>query len=197
MKAIKKENILFFVLILLSACHNNLIDKDYDDKITKDFIKQLIESQEKLYQERSFIHSNCILEQPEWTLIDNEFTSIIQKELKIENKTFLEFQIDLLNDFKIVKELTPNKKIITDLEYNKFNESFKENEFAYIDWLDEMSCKEGFSSISKPIFNEKYNLAVIRYEKVCGPLCGGGVIAIYELIKGKWQQKKIIDNWIY
>ncbi len=178
------------------SCQNHLIDKNYDFKATKKFIKQLIENEKEIHQEKSFISSNCILEHPEWRTFDNEVKLKIQEELGIENKAFLEFQIDLFNKFKITKDLTPKKNIITNEEYIQFNESFNKNEFAYLDWLDKMDCKQGFSSISKPLFNENYNLAIIRFEKICGPLCGGGLLALYEITKGKWKQKKILDSWI-
>jgi len=84
-------------LIFLFSCQNHLID----EKATKKFIRQLIEKE--IHQEKSFINSTCILEHPEWRSFDNEVKLIIQEELGIENKAFLEFQIDLFNKFKIIK----------------------------------------------------------------------------------------------
>ncbi len=184
-------------MIFLFSCRNHLIDEKHDDKETKKFIRQLIKKEKEIQQEKSFINSICILEHPEWRSFDNEFKLKIQKELGIENKAFLELQIDLFNKFKITKELTPQKNIITDQEYIQFNESFNKNEFAYLDWLDKMNCQQGFSSISKPLFNENYDLAIVRFEKICEPLCGGGLLALYEITKGKWKQKKILDSWIH
>lgn len=184
-------------MIFLFSCQNHLIDEKYDDKATKKFIRQLIENEKEIHQEKSFINSTCILEHPEWRSFDNELKLKIQEELGIENKTFLQFQVDLFNKFKITKGLTPQKNIITNQEYIQFNESFSKNEFAYLDWLYKINCKQGVSSISKPLFNENYDLAIIRFERICGPLCGGGLLALYEITKGKWKQKKILDNWVY
>ncbi|WP_157578265.1 hypothetical protein [Tenacibaculum ovolyticum] len=46
------------------------------------------------------------------------------------------------------------------------------------------------------MFNETYDIAMIRFEKICGPMCGGGIIVLYELKNEKWTQKIILENWI-
>ncbi|WP_147405069.1 hypothetical protein [Aquimarina sp. AD10] len=162
-----------------------------------EFINQLLQK-ESLLGDKSFLDTDCIIEQSVWKskLIEDKFKLYIQENLKIENINFLNFQIDLFNKFKITQELVPKKNIIENREYIEFNESFKDNEFAYLDWLEKKNCKKGFSSISKPLFNENYDLAMVRFEKICGPLCGGGVIVLYELKSKKWMQKVVIDNWI-
>ncbi len=193
----KKTYILLHILLFSFSCQNTLTNKDYDKKVTKEFIKQLIESEKKSYQEKSFLSSNCILEQPSWNSFDNKLKLKIEKELGIKDKAFLVFQIDLFQNFLIEKEMIPDINIIKNEEYTEFKQSFNNNEFAYLNKLDRLKCKYGFSSISKPLFNENYDLAIIRFEKICGPLCGGGLISVYEIKKGKWKQKKILDSWIY
>lgn len=162
-----------------------------------EFITQLLQKESSL-KDKSFLSVNSLMEQSTWNLdlIDNEYKTYLQEHLKIKDTTFLNFQINLLNNFKISKEIAPQKNIITNNDYIEFNKSFEINEFAYLDWLEKNNCKRGFSSISKPIFNETYNLAIIHFEQICGPLCGGGLIRLYELKNKKWVQKKVIDHWI-
>ncbi|MEW7292871.1 hypothetical protein ABW637_20145 [Aquimarina sp. 2304DJ70-9] len=189
--------ILLFVLTLFLSCKSDLKRESHDKKITVEFINQLLQK-ESLLGDKSFLDVNCIMEQSVWKskLIEEKFKLYVQENLKIEDINFLKFQIDLFNKFKITQELVPGKNIIKSGEYIEFNKSFKDNEFAYLDWLEKKNCRKGFSSISKPLFNEAYDIAMVRFEKICGPMCGGGVVVLYELKKKKWTQKVVLDNWI-
>ena len=154
--------------------------------------------EEKSLGNKSFIKSNCVLKQPVWNtkLSEPELKSYLREYLKIQDNDFLNFQMDLFYKFEITEELIPEKKIITNAKTTVAKQPSKEDQYAYLDWLEKQDCKRGFFSISKPLFNESYDLAIIRFEEICGPLCGGGVIILYEFKKGKWSKKKILDNWI-
>ena len=184
------------MLIFFLSCNFDL-DKDYDKEKTTEFIRQLLE-EEKSLGNKSFIKSNCVLKQPVWNtkLSEPELKSYLREYLKIQDNDFLNFQMDLFYKFEITEELIPEKKIITNAKTTVAKQPSIENQYAYLDWLEKQDCKRGFFSISKPLFNESYDLAIIRFEEICGPLCGGGVIILYESKKGKWSKKKILDNWI-
>ncbi|WP_435261850.1 hypothetical protein [Tenacibaculum sp. nBUS_03] len=115
----KKIFISLFILIHSLSCKTDLknekpdnslstkevlISKDYDQKITTEFIKQLLEK-EKAHKKNSFLNPNCILEKSKWKLTDKELKLYLGEQLKITDKDFLQLQIDLFNKFIITREL--------------------------------------------------------------------------------------------
>lgn len=185
--------IIFVIFIFLTACDSKMNQLDNDKKASEKIITQLITT-------HHLLNSNAFLENSSWSpVIDDDFKTMIQDELKIEDINHLNFQLKLFKDFKINPELINAKTIITNDEFNNFvklTHLVKNEDYSYIDWLEKKNCRYGFSSISKPIFNESYTVALIDFVKFCGPLCGGRMMGIYELEDNKWKLKKTLVYWI-
>ncbi|WP_442266439.1 hypothetical protein ACSIGC_01640 [Tenacibaculum sp. ZS6-P6] len=179
------------MLLFCISCSSN--DVTHDRKMTNDFIKSLLKNED-------FLKVNGILEVSLWSPdLVKENIDFLSNSLKIRDLKHLNFQLSLLDSFRVPSILIKPKRIITINEYKDFTallELFHKEDYSYLDWLEKKNCKYGFGSISKPIFNEKYDRALIYFEKICGPLCGGGTIALYELEENEWKQKNVIDHWI-
>ena len=116
-------------------------------------------------------------------------------QLKIKDSVHYNLQSKLSSRFKITVDLVPDKTILTEEQFKEFEEKSENGGFKFWKWLDE-NCKNGYCSITKPIFNEAFDLAYVSVGMVCGSLCGGGEERIYEYKNGKWTIKEILGSWI-
>ena len=164
---------------------------EIDNQKTTEFFEDIING--------NFVSdNNCILKNHKWKLFFNvnEFKKYLKGNLKIENETHLDFQIEKYENFVITNKIVPNKNLITNKQFKSFSKSWDIDEFKYLDWLESNNCENGFLSFSRPFFNETYDLAIIYREHICGPLCGGNWTIIYELIDNDWKLKEVIDHTI-
>lgn len=186
----KKINfyILSLIAILILSCKSELKKKDFDKLLTTEFLNQVIKNED-------FIKTDCVLEISTWKLpkFENDFEKYLQETLKIKDTSHLNLQTKLCKDFIITNEIAFGKNILKNEDYISLNQTFKNSEFDYLDWLELQKCKRGFNSISKPLFNETYDYAIIYIENICGPLCGGNWIIAYELKDKKWIQKEVLN----
>lgn len=93
------------------------------------------------------------------------------------------------------KKIVRNKNILTEIQFNEFEEKSKQSGFIFWEWLDE-NCNNGYCFVSKPIFNETFDLAFVEVGTICGRLCGGGEDRIYEFKNGNWILKETIGSWV-
>ncbi|WP_408030554.1 hypothetical protein [Tenacibaculum xiamenense] len=153
-----------------------------------------------ILENENFMNINSIAEiDPSRNQLDEEYKTFVSRYLKIKDLIHLEKEFELYKNFKITPEMVNFKKLIAEEKINDFTKLAgftRDNDYKYIDWLISNGCKYGFGVISRPIFNEEYNMAIIRLETVCGPLCGGGLIAIYKLHNEEWAVEKILDRWV-
>jgi hypothetical protein len=186
------KKIIFYILPLLSTlilcCKSELKTNDFDKHKTAEFFSQVIQNDELL-------RTNCVLETSTWKLseFENDFKIYLHEILNIKDTTHLNSQLKLYKDFIVTNEIASGKKILKKEDYINFNQTLENNEIKYLDWLEHHSCKRGFNSVSKPIFNETFDLAIIHIEEICGPLCGGSWIILFEHKNNKWRQKEILD----
>lgn len=182
----------FYILAIFSTlvlgCKSELKSKDFDTQKTTEFLSQVLPKVE-------FLKTNCILETSNWKLfkLENDFKAYIQENLKTKDTTHLNLQLKLFNDFSVTKEIALGKNILKKQDYDNFKRTFENNDYDYINWLEKHNCKSGFISFSKPLFNERYDLAIFHIAKICGPLCGGSWITIYEFKNDEWIVKEILE----
>jgi len=190
----------FFIAILLylltiscknkSSSNSNRI-KHLDSIKTTELLKQISKDEKKNY-----LAPNCITEKPRATFTTiNVSNKSIKKLLNIKDSIHYKFQLESYKKFRITQDLFPDKNILTEAQFKEFKKKSKENRFSFWDWMDK-NCKSGYCSISKPIFNETYDLAFVKIGIVCGGLCGGGEGRIYEFKNGKWHVKSVIGSWV-
>ncbi len=151
-----------------------------DSKKTKELISQVLIDE----KERAVSMS-----------MTSDFNQTVQKFLKIKDTVHLNLQLKLQRDFIITPDLVTDKNILTQKQFSEFEKQSEKGGFSFWNWL-ESNCYEGYCSISKPIFNETYDLAFIRFGTVCGSLCGGRESCIYEFKNGKWVKVKTISSWV-
>ncbi|WP_028888515.1 hypothetical protein [Tenacibaculum ovolyticum] len=158
-----KSYILSLVIILTLSCKNkSKIETkkniDLDLKKTSELITQIL-----IDKNDSYLSSSCISESRK-PFTSSNFFDIVEKAnqyLNIKDSLHLKNQADFFNDFKIIKRATLNKKVITEKQYNELKSKRK-----FWKWI-EINCEKGYCSISKPIFNETYDLACIQiYQKL-------------------------------
>jgi len=160
-----------------------------DSDKTTELITQILTD-----ERTGFLSSNCISEKPK-AIMPTEFQKYVKEYLKIKDTAHLKLQLELYKKFKITNDLAPNKNILTQKQFEEFSKKTEKGEFQFWDWLDE-NCVNGYCSISKPIFNETFDLAYVQIGFVCGGLCGSGVERIYEFKNGKWIEKESFGGWV-
>ena len=165
---------------------------ELDAQKTTELITQILQQ-----ESNGYLMSSCITEKPRAVShpMFSNFIEYIKDNLKIKDTIHLNSQSRLYNKFKITADLVPKKIILTKKQFEEFEQKSENGGFQFWDWLD-TNCENGYCSISKPIFNETFDLAYIQIATVCGRLCGSGEERIYELVNGKWIEKESFGNWI-
>ena len=190
--------ISFLYLILSFGCKTkSYVDlnqkKKLDEKYSTELITQVVEDEKE-----SYLIADCISEEPRIVFYSmySDTDEYLKKLLKIKDVNHYNSQIKSFKDFKITSEIVPNKNIMTQKQFADYEEKAEKEGINSMFWMKQ-DCAKGFCSISKPIFNETFNLAYIEVSKYCeGMFCSGGEARIYELVKGKWEIKKMLYNWI-
>lgn len=102
-------------------------------------------------------------------------------------------QIELFSAFKIADKILPNWNIITEKELGLYKISSVDTSTWGSLLID---CSIGYYAFSKPIFNEKYDNAIVGLGIICERLCGGGLTPVYKLVNGKWKAEREISSWV-
>ncbi|WP_034257671.1 hypothetical protein [Altibacter lentus] len=135
------------------------------------------------------INFDCIYEKT--TFFENtpeyDYYSQLLKHLKISDSTHLNNQIIKYEKFLFNEEYSLGKKIIPD-SLTPTNRQELETIRQYI----KNNCPNGALVISRPIFNETFELAFIIYS---GEFGGSG--NIFEYKNENWEFVKSIYDWIY
>ena len=166
--------------------------KELDSQKTKELIRQILKDENKGY-----LSSSCITEKSKAILkpMVTNSDEYVKNNLKIRDTIHYELQKQLYKQFKLTADLVLEKNILTEKQLGIFKEKSKNGDFRFWEWL-QTSCEDGFCSISKPIFNETFDLAYVQIGKVCGSYCGGGEERIYEFKNGKWIEKESLGTWV-
>ena len=189
---------LTLILILVglisegSAFTDNQEIGTIDEKKTTELISQIL-----VDQAEDYLSSSCITEIPRATtpIKIKKFDKYVQSILKIKDTVHLGEQMNLYRHFKITPDLVPNKTILKEDFFESIKLKAENSEKSFWEYL-EVECDGGYSSIAKPIFNASYDKAVVQYGRVCGGLCGGGEISLYQLENGKWKKIKVLNYWV-
>ena len=188
--------ISFLILFFNFSCktHNKIdlkISKERDSQKTTELIIQILKE-----ESNDFLKSSCIVEKPITPShpIFSDFNENVKKELNIKDTIHFNMQILLYKQFKLTSDLVPEKNILTVNQLEKFERESENQGSIFWEWL-ELNCKNGFCSISKPIFNETFNLAYVQLGIVYGELSISGEERIYEFVNDKWIKKESIGSW--
>ncbi|QNR25133.1 hypothetical protein [Croceimicrobium hydrocarbonivorans] len=185
------------VLISTFSCKSELDNhevqlRETDSLKTRELINQILEREQKFPR-----FPSCISEKPRAIELRRykQFDQILNTYLDIRDSIHLKIQKEKFKDFKISPELAGKLQIITEYDFEKFENQSKTKGTDFFEILDSL-CVNGYFSISKPIFNETFDLAVVQTGVICGGFCGGGEMTIYEWINGKWLEKEIVSVWV-
>lgn len=159
---------------------------------TTELVSQILKD-----ESTGYLSSSCITQKAKAVShpMVTDFDAYVMNQLKIGDSVHYNLQSKLSSRFKITVDLVPDKNILTEEQFKEFEENSENDGFKFWDWLDE-NCENGYCSITKPIFNETFDLAYIRIGTVCGSLCGGGEERIYEYKNGKWTVKESLGSWV-
>jgi hypothetical protein len=180
------RNLLTYLLVLVTTItFGQKEDLKYESnwkaingKYTAELINQILEDEKD-----NILKSNCISNVPiaiSEIFTKKELKEIAHKELNVKKSSHLRKQIKLYKQFQISQEIVPNKNIAEIGVFEVYPEG----------------CETGYCSISKPIFNETYDLAFIQLGNSCGMTCGGGIDRIYFKVDGIWKIKKVMSTWV-
>ncbi|MCK5441842.1 MAG: hypothetical protein KAJ23_08130 [Maribacter sp.] len=186
--------IIYIFFILNLGCKTDLKrdSTDMESQRTYELITHLLD-----VEKENYLIASCISESPRAVSMSmtSDFELYLKKNLGIRDTSHLRNQIRLFKEFRITKELAPSKNIVSDVQFVNFEKQSEKKGFSFWEWLDS-NCGSGYCSISKPIFNESYDRAIVQVGTVCGGLCGGGATLIYELIDDEWKEVEIISTWV-
>lgn len=117
------------------------------------------------------------------------------KDLEVKDSTYSNTQLKLFQEFAISQDSILGKNIITQGEFEYLQKKSEEGVLSFWSWI-ENNCFEGYSYLTKLLFNEDFTLAYIRIGNVCGRLCGGGEERLYEFKNDKWALKESFGFWV-
>ncbi|WP_156125300.1 hypothetical protein [Cellulophaga sp. Hel_I_12] len=190
----KLAYILLLVFLLHFGCKENpKIDyRNLDKEKTTELLTLIINDSTDLYMD-----SSCISENNRFlhTIFTTDLNNFIKTELEIKKDSHLKTQLELFHNYRITKDMAFGKQIITVTEFKEFAEKAENGNYLFWPWV-ESNCVNGYISISKPIFNEKFDKALIIIGSMCGGKCGGGETRTYQLENGKWTITKTEFEWI-
>ncbi|WP_437397168.1 hypothetical protein [Flagellimonas lutimaris] len=186
---------LFFILsigFILGACEGNHMSNDLDRIKTIELLTFILNDSSD-----PFMESECIAEKNQlyYAVITTDLRNFIKTELEIVNEEHLNRQLDLYRHFRLTKDLSFGKKVITENMFVDFKNRAQELKQDLYEWLNSI-CQSEFISVSKPIFNDSYDKALITVGNICGGKCGAGETRTYELKNDKWIIVKTQFEWI-
>ncbi len=188
-----KKIITIFLLLLFWCCKNEVKSNlDYDEKkLTSELILGILSNRNDDYID---LNCKCISEKSKLILPRlGSLKGFAKKNLDIKDTLHLNEQIELFTHFKISNEILPGWNVLTEKEFDLYKISSSDNSIWESLLID---CPNGYYSLSKPIFNESFDKAIVGFGSVCGRLCGGGVTRVYHLVDGKWMIEKEISSWV-
>src|SRR5690606_1705617 len=162
----KELLIVILITFFFAGCKNSTMAEENIDNIkTREVVSQIIKEIELDGEEISYISekANFFDDMPAF----DYYTSLL-KDLKIKDSSHLNKQIELYKDFAFDENFSFGKKIIPDTLRPNNKEELIEFE-KYLKY----NCTGTILTISKPIFNEDYNLVAVIYSYSIG---GDGAI---------------------
>ncbi len=188
--------ISIIVLVIIFGCKTDKTDlhesKKLDAHKTMELMTQILND-----ESGDYFSSSCISEKPRaisYPMV-SDFDEYVRNHLNITDTLHYNRQSRLFREFVLTEDLVPDKKILTQKKFDELEGKSRDEGIKFWDWLY-ANCKYGYSSISRPIFNENYDLAYVQIANVCGRLCGGGEERIYEFTEGKWILKETLSSWV-
>ena len=188
---------LTLLFIIFSCKRGNLTYLEKTEKLDTQKTAQLITQILKDENQGFYLSSSCMAEKS-FAIIKpmvSDFDEYVKNLLDINDSLHYQIQKRLFKQFKLSNDFIPEKKILTQKQFEEMEKKSKRGGFSFWRWLDE-NCENGYTAMSKPIFNEDFSKAYTRIQIVCGGMCGGGEERIYEFVGGKWILKEILSNWI-
>lgn len=185
--------ILILSLLLLGSCHEKIKSSKSGvlEIRTNALITKILSGKNDDYLDPN---CKCIAENSK--LILNRSGSLkgfVKRNLQIKDTNHLNGQIELFRNFKISKTILPQWNILSEKEFDLYRISSSDSSIWESLLID---CPYGYYSITKPIFNESYDRAIVGFGSLCRRLCGGGVTRIYRLINSEWVIEKEISSWV-
>jgi len=187
---------LLFAIFLGWSCkeNNSFSAENLDETSTRELVFQVLLNKQDEYIETEI---KCVAETSQFTMHmfrKGTFKNFVKEELAIKDTIHLNSQIKNSANFKVTKELFPGWNIISEEKFRLYQVSSSKKSIWESLGID---CPRGYLSISKPIFNESFDTALMAVGLTCGRLCGGGETRIYKLKEGKWKIDKVVGSWVY
>lgn len=192
MKKFFKILILILTIISCKTEQKNKINEiiSLDREKTIELLLQVFEDEND-----SYLSTKCITEKrvAGFDPISEDFDKYLKEHLYIKDSIHYNLQIELRNAFSMNNEIARGKSILTKLDFEEFRKNSNIDEMWEL-ILDK--CPDGYSWVSKPIFNEDFTIAYINIGSLCGGLCGGGESRIYKFKDNKWVFENSLGYWI-
>lgn len=176
---------LFVLLALLSLSCSHEEDKIQEESYS--LINYVIQTE---LNEKGYITVELLDSNPSQSL-----ELYIQKNLSEKDSTFINNQIRNRVAFKLNQDKVSIKKVVLRSDLDSLIKP-GERSISFWNRFEAKYHEKDFSTISQPIFNKAFDLAIVSFGHHCGSLCGSGETAIYKKKNGKWTKLKTISTWI-
>lgn len=197
------KNYLFLILLLLISCKKHevkkeIIPNDETLDLRYEVLNQLINDQIKEDSINGNIYNiefNGISfgkleenEEPPSLYFAYDSVFIAQDSIYYKNQDIE------LKDFKLNKNrITEKLEFITTDEILNLHEKYQRNFWKEFHKRYREKCIQTFSV---PFFNKDKTACIVQNSMACGPLHGGGYVAIYKKVNGKWIITKTLKQWV-
>lgn len=189
---INRITLLLFIFTIFSCKNpNEKSDLQIYNQKSAELINQILKSEK--------IECSCLLEMPHRSLVEIMDISTpsrnnredLKNALKITSDSIFEKQNELSKQFRIFSlNLYLNDMNLLNLsQLDSIQQNLGNQNYDEVLWK---KCPSGILTISPPVFNDTYDMAVIEISSCSG----GGVLGIYNLINGGWEYLSQIYVWL-
>ncbi|MDH7448402.1 hypothetical protein [Aquimarina sp. 2201CG14-23] len=176
---------------------------DLDTRKTRELINFLLKQEGTQYRPWRFLPEGCITE--EFIYYDENAPALdfnqgfIARLLEIKDSIHFNSQKKLYLNFKMTKDIVPNKKIIPEKKIKELEREYFLSlpKDSPLDNFLKINCENTIASISKPIFNKTFDLAFVEFRINYGASSGFSAKKVYAFKDGIWVDWNTIGsvNW--
>ena len=111
----------------------------------------------------------------------------------LEASTLSDFFRQNSSNIQLPSKLVEHKQIII---LSKANEQAIFKEGGWDKFRDKFHGSQGIMTFSRIGYSKERKQALLSYSNYCGRLCGGGGLAYFRNIEGKWKLEVIFPVWV-
>ena len=111
---------------------------------------------------------------------------------RLDPAVTLNLKVDLVNPERLKEKIKTGDPAILMKRVIDGRENVPKKE---IDDATERAVRNGLFTLSEVVFNKEHSRALVRYDFVCGELCGHGSVFLLKKVGEKWKVHKTCQEW--